>query len=66
MTSYALCRGRQWILAPHGDGDPISPKLTIGDDQALAWATSNLDIAHERQALLRMCWGWTTEIRALP
>jgi hypothetical protein len=64
--TFALRRGQQWITAPDGDGDPIPPRLVPGDDQALAWVAPNIDIAHERQALIKMLWGWTTEIRALP
>ncbi len=63
--SYALRRGQQWIIAPEGDGEPIPPVLGVGDDRADAWVTPDLDIAHERQQLLRACWGWNTEIRAI-
>lgn len=58
-------RGGRWITAPKGDGDPIPPVLAIDDDQAQAWAAPNIDIAIERQQLLRLCWGWATEIRAI-
>lgn len=62
---YALRRGRQWITAPNGDGEPIPPVLAVDDNPTDAWATPDLDIAHERAALLRCCWGWATEIRAI-
>jgi len=64
-VSYALRRGQQWITAPQGDGEPIPPVLAVDDDQAEAWLTPDLNIAHERQQLLRQCWGWATEIRAI-
>lgn len=63
--SYALRRGRRWITAPEGDGSPIPPVLAISEDPADAWLASTIDIAIERQQLLRMCWGWATQIRAL-
>lgn len=63
--SYALCRGRQWITAPEGDGSPIPPVLATNADPADAWLAPTIDVAIERQQLLRMCWGWATQIRAL-
>lgn len=60
MSTYALRRGRQWISAPGPDGKPAPT-----DDQTQAWTAPTLDIAHERQSLVKMCWGWTTEIRAI-
>ncbi len=64
-VSYALLRGGRWITAPKGDGEPIPPVLAIEDDSANAWRAPNIDIAIERQQLLRLCWGWATEIRAI-
>lgn len=64
-VSYALLRGREWITAPEGDGDPIPPVLAIDSDQSNAWLSPTLDLAIERQSLLRMCWGWSTEIRVI-
>jgi hypothetical protein len=58
-------RGDRWITAPQGDGDPIPPVLAIDNDQAQAWRAPNIDIAIERQQLLRLCWGWATEIRVI-
>ena len=63
--SYALLRSGRWITAPEGDGEPIPPVLAIEDDKANAWRAPNIDIAIERQQLLRLCWGWATEIRAI-
>ena len=60
MTTYALLRGRQWISAPPPGGKPVPT-----DDQAQAWLAPTLDSAHELQALVKMCWGWTTEIRPI-
>ena len=60
MTTYALRRGNQWISAPGSDGKPAPT-----DDQTYAWLAPTLDTAHELQYLVRMCWGWTTEIRAI-
>ena len=64
---YALKRGGEWISAPEGDGPahwPIPPVLAICSTIADAWLAPNLDVALERQQLLRLCWGWNTEIRA--
>ncbi|MEN9491774.1 MAG: hypothetical protein RLZZ124_18 [Cyanobacteriota bacterium] len=58
-------RGGRWITAPQGDGDPIPPVLAIDNDQAQAWRAPNIDVAIERQQLLRRCWGWATEIRVI-
>lgn len=63
--SYGLQRGRQWITAPEGDGDPIPPVLGINKDPADVWLAPTIDLAIERQQLLRMCWGWATQIRSL-
>lgn len=63
--SYALLRSGRWLTAPEGDGSPIPPVLAINDDPADAWLAPTIDIAIERQQLLRMCWGWATEIRAI-
>jgi hypothetical protein len=68
MTGYALRRGRDWITAPEGDcrpGQPIPPVLAISDDSSLAWLSSTIEQALERASLLRMCWGWATEIRRI-
>jgi hypothetical protein len=64
-VSYALLRSGRWITAPEGDGEPIPPVLAIEDDKANAWRAPNIDVAIERQQLLRLCWGWATEIRAI-
>lgn len=62
--NYALRRGREWITAPEGDGRPIPPVLGIGSlDQA--WLFADLDEAIESSNLLRLCWGWATEVRAI-
>ena len=67
MTSYAFRRGHEWISAPadHDPRAPIVPGLSVAADVAQAWRCSDLDEAHERQALLRMVMGWSTEIRAV-
>lgn len=65
MIRYALRRGRQWITAPNGDGDPIPPVIAFDDSPTQAWCADTIDQAIERQKLLRICWGWATEIRAL-
>jgi hypothetical protein len=66
-VSYALRRGRQWISAPNGQGEGriLPPVLAICDTAELAWLADSLEQAIERQTLLRNCWGWATEIRAL-
>ncbi len=65
--TYALIRGRQWISAPKGQGDGqlLPPVLAICDTADTAWLADSLEQALERQTLLRYCWGWSTEIRAL-
>lgn len=62
---YALCRGRQWITAPEGDGRPIPPVLGLDTNINIAWRFTSLDEAIESAALLRFCWGWATEVRAI-
>lgn len=65
--SYALLRNKQWVSAPKGY-DPrliLPPVLALCDSPKQAWLSSSLDLALERCDLLRMCWGWNTEIRVL-
>lgn len=64
--TYALRRGRQWISAPQGheQGQLLPPVLAICDTADQAWLANSLDLAIERQTLLRNCWGWATEVRA--
>ncbi len=69
MKTYALRRGTRWITAPHGDcrpGDPVPPVLALSDDHTLAWVSPTLDLAIERQQLLRAAWGWATEVQLFP
>ena len=66
--SYALRRGQQWITAPEGDGPTswvIPPVLAADSDRAAAWVAPTIDEAIERQQLLRMAFGLTTEVRAI-
>lgn len=65
--TYALLRGRQWISAPDGQGlgQLLPPVLALCDTPDRIWEADSLDQAIERQTLLRNCWGWATEIRAL-
>ena len=65
--TYALLRGRQWISAPSGQGTGqlLPPVLALCDTDERVWVADSLDQAIERQTLLRNCWGWSTEIRAL-
>jgi len=65
MKAFALCRAGKWIIAPDGDGQPIPPTLALGDDPALAWRSPTLDLAIERQQLLKILQGWTTEVRVI-
>ncbi len=67
MKHYYLRRGRAWICAPAGTDQtaPFAAGLTVDTDADAAWLTPSLDLAHERQALLRMVLGWSTEIRAV-
>lgn len=63
-VTFALRRGREWIIAPDGDGRPIPPTLGIGPLEQ-AWLFTSLDDALNSSALLRICWGWVTEVRAI-
>lgn len=64
--SYALIRGGAWVTAPEdqGEGLLLPPVLGLGP-KAQAWLAPDLDAAIERSSLLRCCWGWNTEIRAV-
>ena len=62
---YALRRDRQWISAPEGDGRPIPPVLALDTSLDTAWLFTSLDEAIESSTLLRLCWGWATEVRAI-
>ena len=64
--SYALKRGGEWITAPEGQAEDriLPPVLGLGR-KADAWLAPDLDVALERRDLLRCCWGWNTEIRAI-
>lgn len=64
---YALLRGREWISIPEGhDPDQLVPSpIVLCDGPQAAWATPSLDEAINRQQLLKLCWGLSTEIRAL-
>ena len=66
MTRYALHRGREWVIAPTGDRESLPAALTLSADPAKAWQTRSIDVAIERQQLLRICRGLATEIRTLP
>lgn len=65
--SYVLIRGKQWVSAPNGyDPRLIIPSvLALCDSPRDAWLSHSIDAALERSALLRLCWGWNTEIRAI-
>ncbi len=65
--SYALTRGHQFISTETGHNhDVLIPMpLLLCDDPDTAWLSATIDEALERAALLRMCWGWTTEIKAI-
>lgn len=65
--SYALRRGAEWISATEGQGIDclIPPVLALCDGPEQAWLADTLELAIERQTLLRYCWGLSTEIRAI-
>lgn len=65
--SYALKRGTDWICAPDGQGTGqiLPPVLAVGPNRSDAWLAPDLDTALERSALLRTCWGWSTQVRAI-
>lgn len=67
MKHFYLRRGREWICAPagHDQTAPFAAGLTVDSDPDRAWLSDSLDLAHERQALLRCVYGWATEIRAI-
>jgi hypothetical protein len=60
-------RGQKFISTEAGHaGDALIPMpLLLCDDAKTAWLSDTIDQALERAALLRMCWGWTTELRAI-
>lgn len=65
---YGMRRGKEWITAPKGDavkGQMIPPVIAIDSDSSQAWVSESLDVAIERQQLLRMCWGLSTEVCAM-
>jgi hypothetical protein len=62
---FGLIRGSQWICAPQGDGQPIPPVITAEDSRDNAWLAADLEEAIERQQLLRMAFGLSTEVRAV-
>ena len=62
---WGLIRGAQWICAPKGDGRPLPQLLTTEASIDNAWLADTLDDAIERQQLLRMVFGLSTEIRAV-
>lgn len=65
--TYALIRDRQFISTEPGhDPDQLVPwPVLLCTDPASAWVSTTIDQALERAALLRCCWGMSTEIRAL-
>lgn len=67
MTHYYLRRGREWICVPEGCDQTagLMPGLTVCSDPDRAWLSRTIDEAHERQALVRLMHGWSTEIRAI-
>jgi len=64
---YALIRGEQFISTEPGYSDDalIPLPLLLCNDTETTWLSDTIDQALERAALLRMCWGWTTELRAI-
>jgi hypothetical protein len=67
MRQFYLRRGHAWICAPDGQNQAshFAGGLTVDTNPNAVWLTPSLDIAHERQALLRHVHGWATEIRAI-
>lgn len=66
--TWALCRGQQWVNAPDGPGRPgdvIPPRLTLADHRDHLWESETLDLALERQQLLKLAFGISTEVRAV-
>lgn len=59
---YGLQRDGRWLLPPAFDLKPTS----LTDDPAAAWVAISLNVAKERQSLLRQAFGITTTIRSIP
>jgi len=64
---YALIRGEQFISteADYTDDALIPLPLLLCHDAETTWLSETIDQALERAALLRICWGLNTEIRAI-
>lgn len=65
---YALLRGREWVSVDkrHDPAQLVPTPILLCNHTRAAWATPSLDEAIERQQLLKLCWGLSTEVRALP
>lgn len=65
--TFVLCRDRQWICAPadHDQTAAFCPGLTVAPDMHRAWLCQDLNLAHDRALILKLVYGWSTEIRAL-
>lgn len=65
--SYVLLRDRQFIsVEPGHDPDQLVPlPILLCSETSSAWVSTTIDQALERSALLRICWGLNTEIRAI-
>lgn len=64
---YALRRGPDWVCAPvDHDRDSVIPwPVTLEPNRGHAWLAPTVEVALERQALVRNCWGWATVIQAI-
>lgn len=60
-------RGPDWVCAPYDyDRSLVIPHpLTLEPIRQHAWLAPTIEVALERQALLRYCWGWATSIQAI-
>jgi len=63
--SYGFRRDSQWIRPPAKRAWLIPSAVRLTKDPSKAWQLPNIDDAIERQQLLRMCLGCSTEIRAI-
>ena len=67
---YGLRRGREWVAQPRGActgqlTGRVLAHLALSEDPAEAFPLPTIDKAIELQSLLRMTFGWATEIRMI-
>ena len=65
--TYGLRRGPLWIAAPPGDfsNQIVPPALGLCSNPDHAWTAPTIEMALLRVQLIKDCWGWNTEPRAI-